>query len=289
MTLISRMGYTPVKKAQLIAPCLTQSKEITVVIPVKNNQDGINHFLKQFFHTHPPSLYPNAIIIVDNNSTPPLAIHEQYPALVKVCVCTKPGPAAARNMGAALATTDWILFTDSDCIPTGTFLTGYFKAQNGSIGYAGNIKALKNGLLSKYYESQEILLPPEVNTQSQTPTPDYLITANCLVWKPAFGQSGGFNETFLLAAGEDIDLGFRLREIGGLAYALDSVAIHNFEEDIPSFRKRFRRYGTGNRKLAELYQLDLTPRLFGPNKKSLVNYILALLQFLSLRKGYYQA
>jgi hypothetical protein len=30
-----------------------------------------------------------------------------------------------------------------------------------------------------------------------------------LVWKQAFADIGGFNETIAIAAGEDIDLGFR--------------------------------------------------------------------------------
>jgi len=73
--------------------------------------------------------------------------------------CSKTGPAAARNVAIKHAKGDWILFKDSDCIPSGSFIQGYLQAMNGSIGYAGNVKAWGEDILSRYYENQEILMP----------------------------------------------------------------------------------------------------------------------------------
>ncbi len=155
------------------------------------------------------------------------------------------------NVGACHAHGNWLLFTDSDCIPSHTFMQGYFPSMNGAIGYAGNVKAWGNDRLSRYYESQEILLPPNC-IEDEKIRPEYLVTANTLVWKQALEHIGGFNETISIAASEDIDLGFRLREIGILSVSSKALVFHNFEGGLLKFCKRFLRYGRGNKIVSKL-------------------------------------
>lgn len=287
MTMISRLGFKPNKKETIASDILLSTKGITIVIPVKNNQKGIDLFLSEFFKTHDKTTFPKEILIVDNNSAIPTIInYNNSPIPVRLLMCSKIGPASARNFGVKNSKTDWILFTDSDCVPTSSLLTGYLKVQNNSVGYSGNIKAYRKDIFSKYYESQEILLPPKVYEQPNNPRPDYLITANCLVWRPAFDVVGGFNETIQIAGGEDIDLGFKLLTIGQLTYAFDSIAEHNFCGGLSHFRERFIRYGYGNKLIGTLYGLDLKPKLFKPNKPTPINYTLAFLQYLWLDVGY---
>ena len=101
----------------------------------------------------------------------------------------------------------WLLFNDSDCLPTASFLTGYLKANNGSVAYAGNIKSLRKDRLSKYYESQEILIPLKVYTAKGQLVPQYLITANSLVWKQAFIEVKALMKTSKLLAVKMLTLG----------------------------------------------------------------------------------
>ena len=285
--MISRLGFIPTRKQNLKSSLLRLTENITIVIPVKNNQNGIDLFLKTFFETHTKDTFPKEIIIVDNNSNPLIQLNDNlYSIPVRLLTCSKIGPASARNFGVKNSSTEWVLFTDSDCVPTNSLLTGYLKVQNNSIGYAGNIKALGQDLISKYYEEQEILVPPKVYENANHPRPDYLITANCLVWRAAFDKVGGFNETIKIAGGEDIDLGFKLLNVGQLTYAFDSVANHNFGDGLGDFRERFKRYGCGNKIISALYDLDLTPIRFKPNKRTLTNYVLAFLQFFWLTNGY---
>src|SRR5436853_7700555 len=152
MTTISRLGFVPNKQKTMTSDILQTTEEITIVIPVKDNQQGIDTFLTEFFATHSPDIYPREIIIVDNNSKPDIQINQKgFPIPVRLLKCKKIGPASARNCGARNAKTDWILFVDSDCIPTSTLLTGYIKVQNGSLGYAVNIKANRQDVISRYY------------------------------------------------------------------------------------------------------------------------------------------
>lgn len=128
---------------------------------------------------------------------------------------------------------------------------------------------------------------PSISNQTGVISPDYLITANALVWKEALEKIGGFNETIKIAAGEDVDLGFRLREIGDLSLAVKSIVFHDFDDGFIGFMRRFRRYGKGNRLLAEMYSLNIRPRRFKPRKRSFGNSILAYIQYVSMLWGWY--
>jgi hypothetical protein len=61
---------------------------------------------------------------------------------------------------------------------------------------------------------------------------------------------------------------------------------HNFDDGVKGFFERFKRYGEGNKKISELYKLDMKPKPFKPIKKTLVNYFLACFQYYCLYKGY---
>jgi glycosyltransferase involved in cell wall biosynthesis len=283
-----RLGYRPKKKMQLIAPRIKASNKISIVIPVKDNQRGIDRFFATFFKTQESDSLPLEILIVcDEGSSVHLHGNWQSHAIdVRVLYSDDIGPAAARNVGWRSAKGEWILFTDSDCVPAPRWLKGYVEASNGSIGYAGTVLSYGQDFISRYYESQGILMP-SMNDDTGVPSPEYLVTANALVWKKALKKIGGFNEMIKIAAGEDIDLSFRLREIGDLSFAAKSLVFHNFDDGLVGFVKRFRRYGRANRLLGEMYSLDMKPRGFKPQRKSLSNSALVYVQYLSMLWGYH--
>lgn len=292
MTLISRLVFFTKKKTSKKSSERITTNEISIVIPVKGNQKGIDDYLDNFFASHKPDNFPKEIIIVENNSTVPTKISDRHLArgmTIKLLSCKKHGPASARNYGVSHATGQWILFNDSDCLPTDTLLNGYVQADNGSLAYAGNIKALGQDRLSKYYESQEILIPLKTRNDKNEFVPQYLITANTLVWKKTFLEIDGFNENIKIAGGEDVDLGLRLSQLGNLSYAFGSIALHNFEGGVISFYKRFNRYGQGNRIIEHLWQTDMKPKIFRPNKRTIFNGLTAKLQYLFLLIGYIRA
>lgn len=288
MTLLSTRGTYLRRRGEMVAPLSISCADITIVIPVKNNQNGIMLFLSEFLNTHPPSLYPREIIIVDNASHPPIAIPETIAdkgLKINLLTCVALGPACARNTGIRHAQSEWILFCDSDCIPSSTFLSSYIAAMDGSIGYAGQVKSWGKDGFSRYYETQEILIPSFVVEDGVT-RPEYIITANALVWRSAFKIIGGFNETIKIAAGEDIDLGLRLREVGSLSYVPDAIVYHNFVGGLSAFIRRFIRYGKGNKIISRLYSQDLSPKMFRPKQLSILNWFLSRLQYLCLLCGY---
>ena len=286
MTLLSRLGYSPRKsKKQIVADTSISPGDISIVIPVKNNQPGIDSFLRTLEAKTEENSCPLEVVIVDNNSDVPVSIQGSCAFDARVVSCKDLGPAAARNFGVRESLGSWILFLDSDCIPTETTVSGYATKHTVHVGFAGTITSANSGHLSDYYDTKEILMAPEA-IDSGNVRPDYLITANCLIYRAAFDQIGGFDVGFVRAGGEDIDIAFRLLEIGSLDYQFNSVVRHDYSEYLSSFVERFYRYGLGNRQLAVKYRLKLFPMPFLPEKITFRNCLLAFLQYVAMSVGY---
>ena len=288
MTLLTLHGIVPPHRGNTLAPKELALSEITIVVPVKNNQEGVTRLLEACIKVFAQNRYPAEILLVDNLSHPPVEVpaHLASDLPVRILICAQPGTAAARNLGAMQAQTQWILFLDSDCIPTPGFIDGYRQAMNGAIAYAGMVRAERSDLVSRYYDAENILNPPSLWDKGRK-RPAYLITANALVWREALAMIGGLDERFPSAGGEDVDLGFRLWSVGPLAYAPAAHILHAFEPDLRAFVRRFVRYGRGNRLLAARYQAKLEPHLFAVRFSSPMNWLLSSVQFFSFWWGYY--
>lgn len=265
------------------------SNEISLIIPVKNNQSGVNQFLTRFMETQLPETYPKEIILVDNQSSPPLMIPEervQYLIPIRLLICSKTGPGAARNEGAKHASGNWLLFIDSDCLPTNSSITGYLNLRINASAYIGAVTALGDDPVSQYYFSQKIHRPPEKKDHQGNVTPKYLVTANFLIRKKVFEDHSGFNEFFTFAC-EDMDLGVRLVQEAPLAFANEALVLHDYHDGLGGFIRRFFAYGQGNRLVRTVHDLPTFPLPFLPkNKSRYVNFGLACLQWLCLLSGY---
>ena len=256
-------------------------REITVVVPVRNDERRVLRLVSGLLaHDEGHA----GIVVVDNRSDPPLdrpgGLLRALPVVLERC--DRPGPAAARNVGWRRATSRWILFTDSDCVPCHGFVSGYSRAQTEAVGFAGAVESLGEDTLSTYYEQQKILMPPPDAERC----PHYLVTANCLVLRDALDAVGGFDETFPIAGGEDVDLGIRLRAVGRVEFNLASRVRHDFEPTVGSFLRRFLRYGYGNALVARKRGLDLRPQIFDPSQPGAVARGLSVIQFLTMMYGY---
>ena len=267
----------PQMHQRLYPPRSLEAHDVSLIVPVRDNQRGLDALLNSIMQIHDASCLPAEHIASCYRKRVPM----------KLVQCSAQGPASARNVGAYHASGCWLWFCDSDCILTDLSLEGYRQALNGAIGYAGWIQPVHRGMLCQYYEDQRILIPPDVILETEGRRPAYIITANALIYQPAFQAVGGFRETLPYAAGEDIDFGVRLWNVGVLSYAPGAVVQHDFEPDLVSFMKRFVRYGRGNRRLSEIYHVDLTPHRFLPQReKNLLHWALAQLQWAGLRIGY---
>ena len=266
-------------------------RDVSIIIPVRNNQMGIDCFLEAFFATHGPARWPKEIVIVDNNSSDAIMVDNGYLERglpIRVLSCVRKGPAAARNCGVESSEGEWLLFCDSDCIPTASLLTGYVNSTKQAIAYAGRVKGTPTAYLSTYYDDEETLIPYRKTDAAGAEVPLYVITANALVWRPAFEECGGFDESFLGAGGEDVDLGRRLWQIGNIEYEPESVVFHDFSDGFVGLCRRFHRYGRGNRHLEHATGILMRPYFRWPRRRTALNMMAMLAQYIFMSIGYHQ-
>jgi GT2 family glycosyltransferase len=154
---------------------------------------------------------------------------------------------------------DWYYFTDNGCEHAKDlfqqFAQAWKECGDSCVAISGPIQGVGDGLINRYMTEQGILNPPMTNVIYDISMPQAIVTANALVSAMAFSYVGGFDETFKAAAGEDLDLGLRLRRLGVIGWAERAVVRHQFAESNEDFIRRFRRYGAGNRQLEVKHHL----------------------------------
>lgn len=266
-------------------PSVIAASQISLIIPVKDNQSGIDRLLLSIEDVISPDNYPMEVIIVDNNSSTPLEVTGTYPFDVKVLRCKRIGPGAARNTGVNEAKGEWILFTDSDCVAMPSLIEGYLTNDNTCIAYSGMINIVGDDYLSRYYRDQNVLIPMALKNEFGI-EPYSLVTANCLVLKEAILAAGGFDERFIYGGGEDTELGFRLRWLGGMRYNWKAESQHEFEDGIDGFIKRFIRYGKGSKMIEDIYKTPMQSGQIRANRDTRMDHYLAMLHTEALEWGY---
>lgn len=177
------------------------------------------------------------IIVVDDASTDATAsIAEQFGVRVER-LSTNAGPAAARNRGAALASGEWLVFTDADTeffpdtldrlesVITSSdadAVVGTYAGQPANEGFVPRYKALWEYFIidSRARLDSRGLMP--ISTWAPRPG---------AVRREAFHTVRGFDKTFRGADLEDMELGYRLADHGFRTYFAPAVrARHHYPD-----------------------------------------------------------
>jgi GT2 family glycosyltransferase len=159
----------------------------------------------------------------------------------------------ARNAGAALASSEWLLFMDADCVPRPGLLGELFATPvaAGCGAISGSILGdpAQPGLVARYTRSRNFLsadhglLGPDSGTA---------LTGNLLVRRAAFEAVGGFVEG--IRSGGDIDFSRRLRAAGWSLERRPGAAVeHLHRESLLGLLGMIARYGAGARWLNQRY------------------------------------
>jgi GT2 family glycosyltransferase len=212
-------------QAHLIAPREIEAATVSVVVAVRNDLDGIRRVLASVNRLQASI---RELIIVDDGSSTPLSaemIAKSSVIPTQLIRTSGVGAGAARNVGVQAATGNWLWFVDSDCYLLPDALHNFQQASDGAIAYAGGVNAAGNSLLASYYDTHQILVPFGLANDG---TVRHVVTANALVWREAFAIVGGFDACFYMSAGEDVDLGLRLGQIGRIKYVADAAVSHDY-------------------------------------------------------------
>jgi glycosyltransferase involved in cell wall biosynthesis len=184
---------------------------ISVIVPVLDGAASLAQCLEALKLASPPVL--ECIVVDDCSSDHSPAVAEAAGAVVLQTPRTM-GPAAARNLGAAQASGDVILFIDSDvCVHPGTVsrILDRFQNEPGLDALIGSYddQPAAPGFVSRYKNLLQHYVHQNASRNATT------FWSGCgAIRREVFLALGGFDETYERPSIEDIDLGYRLRGSG---------------------------------------------------------------------------
>lgn len=176
----------------------------------------------------------------------------------------------ARNVGAAAAAGEWLLFIDSDCRPLPGLIDAYFDPRpTDEIGaLAGSVigAPAQTAFLARYARSRNFLDQDDgMHTHD-----DGAATANLAVRRQAFERVGGFEEG--IRSGGDVDLCRRLKLDGWTLERRAGAGVeHLHRESLSDLLGTIARYSAGARWLNQRYPgsapaWPLVPGLLGAGR-----------------------
>ena len=229
---------------------------LSVVIPVKNQARYLPEQLESLTRQQYAGQWE--VIIVDNGSDDGSVevagdFIGKLPRL-RVIDATKQGVAAARNVGAANATGDALLFCDADDVAGGQWLPAMGAALRKHDFVAGGIE------LERLNERAPWRRPAFTgSTNVALLFKPFAIGCNIGVTRRAFEKVGGFDEN--MKVGEDVDFSWRLQLQGyAIADAPNAIIHYRYRQDHAPAARQTVQYSMAHVRLYKRYATQGMPR-----------------------------
>ena len=181
----------------------------SVIIPVYNSEKTILKLLNSISLLE---IQPSEIIVINDGSTDRTSeIIKMQEGINLVELKQNFGPARARNEGAKIAKSPWLLFIDSDCSLSPSSIKYAFpdseEEKNNIVGVmcVFSSQMINSSITSNYKNIQRHF---EIKNMNNPPN---VFSSSCFtISRDAFSKSGGFNESFGKIPTEDNEFYFRL-------------------------------------------------------------------------------
>ncbi|EMI42509.1 glycosyltransferase family 2 protein [Rhodopirellula sp. SWK7] len=193
----------------------------SVVVPTCNRPEELAECLRRLasgVQSMPPEMYE--VIVTDDGrrSSAEELVSEHFP-WARWTKGPAKGPAANRNHGANLATYEWIVFIDDDCLPESQLLTAYQDAI-----------AVTNPTSANAFQGPTLRIgdPPSLLWEApHNPLGVARISANFAIHRSDLQNVGGFDERFPSAAIEDTEFFARFEKSGrSIMFVPDAIVNH---------------------------------------------------------------
>jgi len=231
----------------------------SIIIPVYNRPDEIEELLASL---DLQTIKPFEVVIVEDGSTLPCnEVVDVYSDRLNIIYHTKPntGRSDSRNVGMQLATKDYFIFTDSDCV----FPPDYFERLNNALqenysdcfgGPDAAHESFSDVQKAINYAMTSFFTTGGIRGGKQQMEKFKPRTFNMGFSREVFEKVGGFKDMF----GEDIDLSIRITDAGFRTMLFHDVYVYHKRR--VSFRKFFKQifnFGTARINLALLHKGSL--------------------------------
>jgi len=221
--------------------------DVSVIVAAYNRK----HLLRECLRALQAQNLPKEqfeIIVVDDGSTDGTA---SVAGSFDVRVLRQPhlGVCAARNAGLRAARGEWVAFTDSDCIPSRTWLPSLLTAVRPADGKPPALGAAGPtfGYKSTSPAARFVDLTAGLSAEQYLAHPlfPYAPTANLMYGRDALEAVGGFDSRF--TAYEACDLSLRLRRVheGEFVFAPRAVVLHRHRATWTAYWRQQLWYGRG--------------------------------------------
>ena len=197
-----------------------QSKEkdtsrpmVSVVVPVLNGEKSLGACLEALTHQEWPHDRLEIIVVDDGSTDNTENVAAEHPVIfIKQ---EHAGPASARNFGAAHASGDILLFTDSDCVPDPDWVAQMVRPLMDNpdiVGVKGRYRTKQRSLIPRMIQLEFEERYRKLKSRRHI---DFVDSHSAAFRKAAFDDIGGFDLDFPHANNEDVDLSFRIARSGG--------------------------------------------------------------------------
>lgn len=206
--------------------------KISVIVPAYNAADTIADCLVAL---QKQTRLPDEIIVVDDGSTDETAqVVERLG--IRLIRQAHAGAAAARNVGARLASGDILVFTDADCRPEPDWLLRLIQPFDDSeiVGSKGVYRTTQSSLVARFVQLEYESKYANMVRQSYI---DFVDTYSAAYRRDVFLQNSGF-DTKLLEL-EDQEFSFRLARKGyRMVFVPSAVVYHIHDRNVFEYIRR---------------------------------------------------
>jgi mycofactocin system glycosyltransferase len=229
---------------------------VSIIIPVMNRAEELRRCLTSLTQISYPQEKLQIIVVDDGSVDDSPLVARRFGALLVPSGGTGRGPAAARNVGASMASGEILAFIDSDCTASEEWLRELIPAfcNPALAAVGGQVDGMRTESPVDRYEAvmSSLSLGSRERIGNGGSDTFYLPSCNLLVRRSAFRDAGGFKDS--MHVGEDVDLTWRLRDKGwSICYLPAGNVLHEHRSSIRSFMSRRFDYGTSEGMLQLLH------------------------------------
>jgi glycosyltransferase involved in cell wall biosynthesis len=211
---------------------------LSVIIPTYNRRELLAKALSGYLRQLNPDLISELLVVDDGSTDDTGSMVEEFrsraPFALRYLSQPNKGPAAARNLGIREARSNIVLFTDSDIVPDHDLVAQHLRwheenaePEAAVLGYVTWPKEIHPTPFMRWYGEGKLFVFDRLRSRREA---DFQCFYTCnLSLKTAFLRANGqFDESFVTAAYEDTELGYRLSKCGlRLLYNPAAIGYHH--------------------------------------------------------------